>query len=120
VDFDQTHDGAEAVNIVSDRVRAELLSRIPVEDVLTPRLNLNAGYGIAVAAMINPARLTLDSHIVNGLVSRPVYGTHGRLACDGSGRTLPIIFKSDTRRTRDRKEISVHSASNTTWIYSLH
>jgi NADP-dependent 3-hydroxy acid dehydrogenase YdfG len=32
-----TQDGAEVVNMVSDRVRAELLRRIGLTDVLTPR-----------------------------------------------------------------------------------
>src|SRR5713101_4723932 len=35
--FDPTQDGAEVVNMVSDRVRAELLRRIGLGDVLTPR-----------------------------------------------------------------------------------
>jgi len=35
---DPTQDGAEVVNMVSDRVRAELLRRIGLSDVLTPRL----------------------------------------------------------------------------------
>ena len=34
---DPTQDGAEVVNMVSDRVRAELLRRIGLADVLTPR-----------------------------------------------------------------------------------
>jgi hypothetical protein len=37
VHYDPTQDGAEVVNIVSDRVRAELLRRIGLTDVLTPR-----------------------------------------------------------------------------------
>jgi NAD(P)-dependent dehydrogenase (short-subunit alcohol dehydrogenase family) len=37
VHYDPTEDGAEVVNMVSDRVRAELLRRIGLEDVLTPR-----------------------------------------------------------------------------------
>src|SRR5881275_188577 len=37
VHIDPTQDGAEVVNIVSDRVRAELLRRIGLGDVLTPR-----------------------------------------------------------------------------------
>ena len=36
VHIDPTQDGAEVVNIVSDRVRAELLRRIGLADVLTP------------------------------------------------------------------------------------
>ncbi len=34
--IDPTEDGAEVVNMVSDRVRAELLRRIGLADVLTP------------------------------------------------------------------------------------
>ena len=37
VHIDPTHDGAEVVNMVSDRVRAELLRRIGLGDLLTPR-----------------------------------------------------------------------------------
>jgi len=37
VHYDPTQDGAEVVNMVSDRVRAELLRRIGLADVLTPR-----------------------------------------------------------------------------------
>jgi hypothetical protein len=37
VHIDPTEDGAEVVNMVSDRVRAELLRRIGLTDVLTPR-----------------------------------------------------------------------------------
>src|SRR3984893_3648522 len=37
VHIDPTQDGAEVVNMVSDRVRAELLRRIGLTDVLTPR-----------------------------------------------------------------------------------
>lgn len=37
VHYDPTRDGAEVVNMVSDRVRAELLRRIGLTDVLTPR-----------------------------------------------------------------------------------
>jgi hypothetical protein len=37
VHVDPTKDGAEVVNMVSDRVRAELLRRIGLTDVLTPR-----------------------------------------------------------------------------------
>src|SRR6195256_978460 len=37
VHYDPTQDGAEVVNAVSDRVRAELLRRIGLGDVLTPR-----------------------------------------------------------------------------------
>lgn len=36
VHYDPTQDGAEVVNMVSDRVRAELLRRIGLTDVLTP------------------------------------------------------------------------------------
>lgn len=36
VHVDPTHDGAEVTNMVLDRVRAELLYRIGLEDVLTP------------------------------------------------------------------------------------
>jgi NAD(P)-dependent dehydrogenase (short-subunit alcohol dehydrogenase family) len=36
--IDPTQDGAEVVNAVSDRVRAEMLRRIGLEDVLKPRL----------------------------------------------------------------------------------
>jgi NAD(P)-dependent dehydrogenase (short-subunit alcohol dehydrogenase family) len=38
VHIDPTQDGAEVVNAVSDRVRAELLRRIGLGDVLTPRV----------------------------------------------------------------------------------
>lgn len=38
VHVDPTQDGAEVVNAVSDRVRAELLRRIGLADVLTPRV----------------------------------------------------------------------------------
>src|SRR5216684_3193622 len=38
VHYDPTQDGAEVVNIVCDRVRAELLRRIGLNDVLTPRV----------------------------------------------------------------------------------
>jgi NAD(P)-dependent dehydrogenase (short-subunit alcohol dehydrogenase family) len=38
VHVDPTQDGAEVVNMVSDRVRAELLRRIGLGDVLTPRV----------------------------------------------------------------------------------
>jgi NAD(P)-dependent dehydrogenase (short-subunit alcohol dehydrogenase family) len=38
VHVDPTQDGAEVVNMVSDRVRAELLRRIGLSDVLTPRM----------------------------------------------------------------------------------
>jgi hypothetical protein len=37
VHIDPTQDGAEVVNAVLDRVRAELLRRIGLRDVLTPR-----------------------------------------------------------------------------------
>jgi NAD(P)-dependent dehydrogenase (short-subunit alcohol dehydrogenase family) len=37
VHVDPTQDGAEVVNVVSDRVRAELLRRIGLSDLLTPR-----------------------------------------------------------------------------------
>jgi hypothetical protein len=37
VHYDPTQDKAELVNMVSDRVRAELLRRIGLTDVLTPR-----------------------------------------------------------------------------------
>src|SRR5258705_8868140 len=37
VHYDPTQDGAEVVNMISDRVRAELLRRIGLTDVLTPR-----------------------------------------------------------------------------------
>src|SRR6202795_4875466 len=37
VHYDPTQDGAEVVNMVSDRVRAELIRRIGLTDVLTPR-----------------------------------------------------------------------------------
>ena len=37
VHIDATQDGAEVVNMVSDRVRAELLRRIGLGDLLTPR-----------------------------------------------------------------------------------
>jgi NAD(P)-dependent dehydrogenase (short-subunit alcohol dehydrogenase family) len=37
VHVDPTQDGAEVVNMVGDRVRAELLRRIGLEDLLTPR-----------------------------------------------------------------------------------
>src|SRR6476660_7540347 len=37
VHYDPTQDGAEVVNMVSDRVRAELLRRIGLNDLLTPR-----------------------------------------------------------------------------------
>jgi uncharacterized HAD superfamily protein len=36
VHIDPAQDGAEVVNMVCDRVRAELLRRIGLEDVLTP------------------------------------------------------------------------------------
>jgi hypothetical protein len=35
--IDPTEDGAEVVNAMSDRVRSEMLRRIGLEDVLTPR-----------------------------------------------------------------------------------
>jgi NAD(P)-dependent dehydrogenase (short-subunit alcohol dehydrogenase family) len=38
VHIDPTQDGAEVVNMVSDRVRAELLRRIGLGDLLTPRV----------------------------------------------------------------------------------
>lgn len=38
VHVDPTQDGAEVVNMVSDRVRAELLRRIGLADLLTPRV----------------------------------------------------------------------------------
>jgi hypothetical protein len=38
VHIDPTEDGAEVVNAVSDRVRAELLRRIGLEDLLKPRV----------------------------------------------------------------------------------
>jgi hypothetical protein len=38
VHYDPTQDGAEVVNMVSDRVRAELLRRIGLADVLTPKV----------------------------------------------------------------------------------
>jgi NAD(P)-dependent dehydrogenase (short-subunit alcohol dehydrogenase family) len=38
VHIDPTQDGAEVVNMVSDRVRAELLRRIGLSDVLAPRM----------------------------------------------------------------------------------
>jgi hypothetical protein len=38
VHVDPTQDGAEVVNAVSDRVRAELLRRIGLADLLTPRV----------------------------------------------------------------------------------
>src|ERR1700730_16125956 len=38
VHVDPTQDGAEVVNMVSDRVRAEMLRRIGLGDVLTPRV----------------------------------------------------------------------------------
>ena len=37
IHIDPTQDGAEVVNVVSDHVRAELLRRIGLPDVLTPR-----------------------------------------------------------------------------------
>jgi hypothetical protein len=37
VHIDPTQDGAEVVNMVCDRVRAELLRRIGLNDVLTPK-----------------------------------------------------------------------------------
>jgi hypothetical protein len=37
VHIDPAQDGAEVVNAVSDRVRAELLRRIGLGDLLTPR-----------------------------------------------------------------------------------
>ena len=37
VHYDPTQDGAEVVNMVSDRVRAELLRRIGLSDLLAPR-----------------------------------------------------------------------------------
>ena len=37
VHIDPTQDGAEVVNMVSDRVRAELLRRIGLGDLLVPR-----------------------------------------------------------------------------------
>ncbi|KGM34437.1 hypothetical protein [Inquilinus limosus] len=37
VHVDPSQDGAEIVNGVADRVRAELLRRIGLEDILTPR-----------------------------------------------------------------------------------
>jgi hypothetical protein len=37
VHIDPTQDGAEVVNMVSDRVRAELLRRIGLGDLLAPR-----------------------------------------------------------------------------------
>ena len=37
VHIDPTQDGAEVVNMVSDRVRAEMLRRIGLADVLVPR-----------------------------------------------------------------------------------
>jgi len=37
VHYDPTQDGAEVVNMVCDRVRAELLRRIGLSDVLTPK-----------------------------------------------------------------------------------
>ena len=37
VHIDPTQDGAEVVNAVLDRVRAEFLRRIGLSDVLTPR-----------------------------------------------------------------------------------
>ena len=37
VHIDPTQDGAEVVNAVADRVRAELLRRIGLGDLLTPR-----------------------------------------------------------------------------------
>ncbi len=37
VHYDPTQDGAEVVNMVCDRVRAELLRRIGLNDVLTPK-----------------------------------------------------------------------------------
>jgi hypothetical protein len=38
VHVDPTQDGAEVVNMVSDRMRAELLRRIGLGDLLTPRM----------------------------------------------------------------------------------
>jgi hypothetical protein len=38
VHIDPTQDGAEVVNAVSDRVRAELLRRIGLADLLSPRV----------------------------------------------------------------------------------
>jgi hypothetical protein len=38
VHVDPTQDGAEVVNAVSDRVRAELLRRIGLGDLLIPRV----------------------------------------------------------------------------------
>jgi hypothetical protein len=37
IHIDPTQDGAEVVNMVCDRVRAEMLRRIGLSDVLTPR-----------------------------------------------------------------------------------
>lgn len=43
VHIDPTHDGAEVVNMVADRVRAELLHRIGLGDLLAPRLDVAVG-----------------------------------------------------------------------------
>ena len=43
VHIDPSHDGAEIINGVADRVRAELLRRIGLEDVLKPRVQLREG-----------------------------------------------------------------------------
>lgn len=39
VHIDPSHDGAEIVNAMADRVRAEMFRRIGLEDLLSPRLN---------------------------------------------------------------------------------
>ena len=44
--IDPSHDGAEIVNGVADRVRAEMFRRIGIEDLLSPRLS---GQGTATA-----------------------------------------------------------------------
>ena len=43
VHIDPSQDGAEIVNGVADRVRAELLRRIGLEDVLRPSVSQGAG-----------------------------------------------------------------------------
>jgi hypothetical protein len=39
IHIDPSEDGAEIVNGVADRVRAEMFRRIGLEDLLTPRIN---------------------------------------------------------------------------------
>ncbi len=106
VHIDPTQDSAEVVNAVSDRVRAELLRRIGLGDLLVPR-----AYRASLARELTPSlSRALEFRWTTRLIAQHAFGS-GR-------RRLHAVVRS--RRRCGRRWRACHDPSTTLTIGAVH